>query len=322
MNLVPYKEAFLEFLETEIVKEVEPINLYLPIEYILKLGGKRLRPILVLMSYNLFHDDYEEAMEAALCIEMFHNFTLIHDDIMDKADMRRGEETVHKKWDLNTGILSGDALMILSYQRLENYEGKKYKSLMSLFNKVALEVCEGQQLDIDFETKEVVALEDYFKMISYKTAVLVGCALKMGAIIASAEKSDQDSMYEFGLNLGVAFQLQDDYLDAFGSDEFGKKIGGDIVENKKTFLYIKTFELADDRDKENLTGLFSNNIETELKIKEVMKLYRKYKVDALLKEEIEKYTLDAFKNVENLSIDGPKKQVLIDFGRSLMKRKS
>lgn len=193
---------------------------------------------------------------------------------------------------------------------------------MSLFNKVALEVCEGQQLDIDFETKEVVALEDYFKMISYKTAVLVGCALKMGAIIASAEKSDQDSMYEFGLNLGVAFQLQDDYLDAFGSDEFGKKIGGDIVENKKTFLYIKTFELADDRDKENLTGLFSNNIETELKIKEVMKLYRKYKVDALLKEEIEKYTLDAFKNVENLSIDGPKKQVLIDFGRSLMKRKS
>lgn len=321
VNLAPYKAAFLEYLKTETVKEEEPGNLYLPIAYILELGGKRLRPILVLMSYNLFQDDYDKAMEAALCLEMFHNFTLIHDDIMDKADMRRGQETVHKKWNLNTGILSGDALMILSYQRLEYYKGEKYKNLMSLFNKVALEVCEGQQLDIDFETKTSVELDEYFKMISYKTAVLVGCALKMGAIIASAEISDQERMYEFGLNLGIAFQLQDDYLDAFGSEDFGKKIGGDIVENKKTFLYIKTFDLADDLDKENLISLFSNNIEAGLKVKEVMKLYKKYEADTLLIEEIEKYTSYAFKNVENLSIDTSKKQVLIDFGRSLMKRK-
>lgn len=321
MNLALYKEAFLEYLKAEIVKEDEPRNLYLPIEYILELGGKRLRPVLVLISYNLFQDDYEKAMEAALCLEMFHNFTLIHDDIMDKAEMRRGQETVHKKWDLNTGILSGDALMILSYQRLEYYEGEKYKRLMSLFNKVALEVCEGQQLDMDFETKTSVGLEEYFKMISYKTAVLVGCALKMGAIIASADELDQERLYEFGLNLGVAFQLQDDYLDSFGSDDFGKKIGGDIVENKKTFLYIKTLEMADDLDHKMLIRLFSNDIEAALKIKQVKKLYRKYRADVILEEEIEKFTLSAFKNVEKLSIGDSKKQVLIDFGRSLMKRK-
>lgn len=321
MNLAPYKDAFLAYLKAEIIKD-EPKNLYLPIEYILDLGGKRLRPILVLIGYNLFRDDYDQAMEAALCLEMFHNFTLIHDDIMDKADLRRGEETVHKKWNINTGILSGDALMILSYKRLEYYKGEKYMHLMSLFNEVALEVCEGQQMDIDFETKTRVSLDEYFKMISYKTAVLIGCALKMGAIIASAEESDQESMYHFGLNLGIAFQLQDDYLDSFGSEDFGKKIGGDIVENKKTFLYITTLEKADDLDREKLLRLFSKDIEPALKIKEVKQLYRKYKADSLLEEEIEKFTFEAFKNVESLSMDASKKQVLIDFGNKLMKRKN
>lgn len=321
VNLDQYKKAFLEYLKAEIVKD-EPRNLYEPIAYILELGGKRLRPILVLIGYNLFQDDYDKALEAALCLEMFHNFTLIHDDIMDKADMRRGEETVHKKWNTNTGILSGDALMILSYQRLEYYEGEKYKHLMSLFNKVALEVCEGQQMDIDFETKIRVSLDEYFKMISFKTAVLIGCALKMGAIIASAEESDQERIYEFGLNLGIAFQLQDDYLDSFGSEDFGKKIGGDIVENKKTFLYIKTLEMADDHDKEVLFRLFSNDREPVLKVKEVKKLYRKYNADAMLMEEIEKFTIKAFKNVEALTVGDAEKQVLIDFGNSLMKRKN
>lgn len=321
MNLAPYKDAFLAYLKAEIIKD-EPKNLYLPIEYILDLGGKRLRPILVLIGYNLFRDDFDQAMEAALCLEMFHNFTLIHDDIMDKADLRRGEETVHKKWNINTGILSGDALMILSYKRLEYYKGEKYMHLMSLFNEVALEVCEGQQMDIDFETKTRVSLDEYFKMISYKTAVLIGCALKMGAIIASAEESDQESMYHFGLNLGIAFQLQDDYLDSFGSEDFGKKIGGDIVENKKTFLYITTLEKADDLDREKLLRLFSKDIEPALKIKEVKQLYRKYKADSLLEEEIEKFTFEAFKNVESLSMDASKKQVLIDFGNKLMKRKN
>ena len=320
MKLAPYKEAFLEYLKSEKLKD-EPRNLYLPIEYILELGGKRLRPVLVLLSCNLFGDDYDKAMEAALCVEMFHNFTLIHDDIMDKADMRRGAETVHKKWNLKTGILSGDALMILSYQRLEYYEGETYKKLMSLFNKVGLEVCEGQQLDIDFESKTNVSLDEYFKMISYKTAVLVGCALKMGAIIASAEKSDQEKIYEFGLNLGLAFQLQDDYLDSFGSEDFGKKIGGDIIENKKTFLFIKTLEQADQTDKNKLIDLYTNDIEAELKVREVKNLFRKYKSDALLIEQIERFTVDAFKNVRDLTIDESRKQVLIDFGKSLMKRK-
>jgi len=315
-----YRDAFLDYLQKEIPRKA-PGNLYLPIEYILGLEGKRLRPILVLLSCDLFGEDYKKAMEAALCLEMFHNFTLIHDDIMDKADIRRGKETVHKKWDVNTGILSGDALMILSYKRLEHYKGEQYGSLMSLFNKVALEVCEGQQLDVDFEMEARVSLDDYFKMISYKTAVLVGCALKMGAIIASAQKEDQQEIYEFGLHLGIAFQLLDDYLDTFGSVDFGKRIGGDIVENKKTFLYIKTLELANEVDSEILMGLYSAEIDAEIKITEVKKLFQKYKVDHLLLEQIEKYTLSAFKNVERLSLEEPKKQVLIDFGRSLMKRK-
>ncbi|MFK7872435.1 MAG: polyprenyl synthetase family protein, partial [Oligoflexales bacterium] len=222
----------------------EPKNLYEPIAYIMSLGGKRMRPILVLMSCDLFGGDFSEALEAALSVEMFHNFTLIHDDIMDRADLRRGRETVHTKWDLNTGILSGDALMIQSNQRLEYYEGTIFKRLISLYNKTALEVCEGQQLDIDFETMDKVELEIYLQMISYKTAVLVGASLKMGAIISEAPLEDQDGIYNFGLNLGIAFQLQDDYLDTYGGENFGKKIGGDILEGKKTFLYIKTLELA------------------------------------------------------------------------------
>lgn len=318
--ITQYRDAFLDYLQKEIPRK-SPVNLYQPIEYILGLEGKRLRPVLVLLSCDLFGTDYRKAMEAALCLEMFHNFTLIHDDIMDKADIRRGKQTVHKKWDVNTGILSGDALMILSYQRLENYEGEKYGSLMSLFNKVAIEVCEGQQLDVDFETETRVGLDDYFKMIGYKTAVLVGCALKMGAIIASADKNDQREIYEFGLHLGIAFQLLDDYLDTFGSEDFGKRIGGDIVENKKTFLYIRTLELANEADAQSLLGLYSGEINPETKVSEVKKLFQKYGVDHLLLEQIEKYTLSAFKNVERLSLDDEKKRVLIDFGRGLMQRK-
>ena len=245
---------------TKNLSKSEPRNLYDPIEYIMSLGGKRMRPILVLMSCDLFDGDISEGMEAALSIEMFHNFTLIHDDIMDSADLRRGKETVHKKWDLNTGILSGDALMIQSNQRLEYYEGKTFKELISLYNKTALEVCEGQQLDMDFETMQQVDLDEYLKMISYKTAVLVGASLKMGAIICGASLEDQNRIYNFGLNLGIAFQLQDDYLDTFGAQDFGKKIGGDIVESKKTFLYIKVLELADSKDQEHVLNLYAKYI--------------------------------------------------------------
>ena len=321
MDIAQYKEDFLNYLKAEIIKK-DPVNLYLPIEYIMELGGKRLRPILVLLSCDLFNEDHIKAMEAALCLEMFHNFTLLHDDIMDKADLRRGKETVHKKWNVNTGILSGDALMILAYQRLEYYEGEKYKNLMSLFNKMALEVCEGQQLDVDFEELIEVPLDTYIKMISYKTAVLVGTSLRMGAIIAGASLEDQQKIYNFGLNLGIAFQLQDDYLDTFGNEDFGKKIGGDILEGKKTFLYIKALELANDEDRFKLLELYGNEQDEASKIAEVKKIFLKNGLDALLTEQIEHYTLVAFQDIEGLSIESSKKQVLKSFGLGLMNRKT
>ena len=316
-----YRNAFLAYLNKQ-KKKREPENLYTPIDYIMGLGGKRIRPVLVLMSCDLFGGNFKEAMDAALSVEMFHNFTLIHDDIMDRADLRRGHETVHKKWDLNTGILSGDTLMIMSNQKLEQYSGEKFKALISLFNKTALEVCEGQQLDVDFEKLLDVPLETYLKMISYKTAVLVGASLKMGAIIAGASLDDQQKIYDFGLNLGIAFQLQDDYLDSFGSEDFGKKIGGDIIEGKKTFLYIKALELSNDKDRVKLLELFSSGRDENYKISEVKKIFLKYGLDELLTKQIEDYTMIAFKDIEGLSIGNSKKLILKNFGLGLMKRKT
>lgn len=321
MNIENYKEAFLNFMTHNLLKR-EPKNLYDPIEYIMSLGGKRMRPILVLMSCDLFDGDISEAMEAALSIEMFHNFTLIHDDIMDSADLRRGKETVHKKWDLNTAILSGDALMIESNQRLEYYEGKIFKELISLYNKTALEVCEGQQMDMDFETLQQVGLDAYLKMISYKTAVLVGASLKMGAIICEASPEDQTRIYNFGLNLGIAFQLQDDYLDTFGEEDFGKKIGGDIIEGKKTFLYIKALELADPNDKEQLLKLYGSAEDQDKRISDVKSIFRKYGVAEMLLAEIEKFTIKALEDIDALSLEISKQQLLKDFAMSLMTRKT
>lgn len=321
MNIDNYRADFLSFMSQNLGKR-EPENLYDPIDYIMSLGGKRMRPILVLIGCDLFDVDTSEAMEAALSVEMFHNFTLIHDDIMDKADLRRGKLTVHKKWDLNTGILSGDALMIQSNQRLEYYEGDTFKSLISLYNKTALEVCEGQQLDIDFESLLEVPLTDYIKMISYKTAVLVGASLKMGAIVAGASIEDQNILYDFGLNLGVAFQLQDDYLDTYGSDDFGKRIGGDIVESKKTFLYIMALELGDSNDKLALLDLYANEKDEEKKIKQVKAIFSRSGAVGLLQKEIEKYTMKALQDINSLSLDDSRKIVLHDFAVNLMTRKT
>ncbi len=324
MNIEDYKKAFLLYLEDKtnvpgVLKE--PYNLYKPIHYILNLGGKRLRPVLTLMSCDIFSGNYRDALDAAMAIEMFHNFTLMHDDIMDEASIRRGKTTVHKKWDINTGILSGDALMILAYQLFENYDGDVFKRIVSLFNKTAIEVCEGQQYDVDFETKTEVSLSEYKKMIGYKTAVLVAAALKMGAIIAKAEEKETNLIYDFGYNLGMAFQLQDDYLDAFGTKEFGKRIGGDILENKKTFLVIKSLELASENDKKTLNKLFSTNDKSVEKIEKVTFYFKKYKVDQIIQEEIVRYTEKAFKNVEEISISQENKAALITFGHNLMKRK-
>ena len=316
-----YRNAFLTYLNKQ-KNNKEPENLYTPINYIMGLGGKRIRPVLVLMGCDLFGGDYNEAMEAALSVEMFHNFTLIHDDVMDKADLRRGNLTVHKKWDLNTAILSGDALMIMSNQRLEHYTGEAFKLLISLYNKTALEVCEGQQLDVDFEDLVDVPLASYIRMISYKTAVLVGASLKMGAIIAEAPLNDQQKIYDFGLNLGIAFQLQDDYLDSFGSQDFGKKIGGDILEGKKTFLYIKALELANDEDRAKLLELYSTDLDEDYKISEVKNLFVKYGINVLLTDQIEEYTMKAFQDIEGLSLESSKKLVLKNFGFGLMNRKT
>ena len=259
LKIKEYKVLFLEYLKKRI-KIKEPKNLYKPITYIINLGGKRLRPILTLMSCDLFGGDRLEALDAALAIEMFHNFSLVHDDIMDDASLRRGKKTVHEKWNLNTGILSGDAMLILAYKFFENYQGVMFKSLISLFSKTAIEVCEGQQYDIEFESRTNVAIPEYLKMIEYKTAVLVGASMKMGAIVAKAPIKDQDAIYEFGKYLGIAFQLQDDYLDSFGdSKTFGKQIGGDIVENKKTYLYLKAMELSNSEVKSTLLNLYQED---------------------------------------------------------------
>jgi geranylgeranyl diphosphate synthase type II len=321
VDLNEYKNKFLDYLNNQ-YNTKEPYNLYEPIDYILNLGGKRIRPILVLMSCDLFGGDVNNSLDAALAVEMFHNFTLIHDDIMDNAPLRRGKETVHEKWDENTGILSGDALMILSYQILEKYKGDTFKQLYSLFNKTALQICEGQQYDMDFEKKNNVALDDYFKMIRYKTAVLLACSLQMGAIISKAGDNDLEHIYNFGLHLGTAFQLQDDYLDTYGTNEFGKKVGGDILENKKTFLYIKSMASASKNDKEKLLELYSSHEVSEDKIKKVIDIFNRYKIKELLLDEIKKYSVLAYDSVFQLTLPESGKNSLIDFGEKLMKRQS
>lgn len=298
----------------------EPKNLYEPIDYILNLGGKRLRPVLTLLACDIFNGKPTEALPAAFVVEMFHNFSLIHDDIMDEAPLRRGRPPVHVKWDLNTGILSGDAMLVLAHKHLEYY-GPPYKKLTSLLNKTAIEVCEGQQYDFDFETRTDVTVADYIKMITLKTSVLIGAALEFGAIVANANEADRESIYHFGLNLGVAFQLQDDYLDVFGKADFGKQKGGDILANKKTFLYLKTLALANAADKNELLRYYSNKDTDNRKIEEVISLFNKYAVDELLKKEVNKYTDTAIAHIDHLSVGSDKKKILEQFATGLMERK-
>lgn len=315
-----YKDNFLNFLFENIAVK-EPKKLYEPIHYILQLGGKRLRPVLTLLICDIYNGNVTKAMNAAAAIEVFHNFTLIHDDIMDSASIRRGKTTVHKKWNVNTGILSGDAMMIMAYQFLEKYEPQLYKKLNSLFSKTALEVCEGQQLDIDFETKNEVVIAEYVKMITYKTSVLVAAAMKMGAIIADIPDEEAEKIYKFGLNLGIAFQLQDDYLDTFGDiATFGKEIGGDINENKKTFLFLKALEVCNSNDKKELLKWYSSKSASELKVKAVTKIFSKNKISELTKTEIKQYTNVAIETLSELSISEDKKEILKKFGLNLMNR--
>lgn len=321
-NIEVYQKSFINYLE-DFATEREPVNLYEPVNYILKLGGKRLRPVLTLMTAEIFGAEAKVAMNAALSVEVFHNFSLIHDDIMDDAPLRRGKQTVHEKWDINTGILSGDAMLILAYQLFEDYEPKIFQSLAKLFSKTALEVCEGQQYDIDFETRNDVTVPEYLKMIEYKTAVLVGAAMKMGAIVAGASEKDQNLIYDFGRFLGIAFQLQDDYLDAFGNPEtFGKQVGGDILENKKTYLYLKTLMLGTNEQKMRLVDLMTDHLVSEdEKVKEVKILFNTSGASEATKLAVKDYTEKAFGVLECLNLSKDKKQVLKQFGIQLMNRR-
>ena len=316
-----YQDAFISYLEG-FTKQREPASLYSPINYILQLGGKRLRPVLTLMTAEIFNTDYNKALDAALSIEVFHNFSLVHDDIMDDAPLRRGQETVHEKWNINTGILSGDAMLIMAYQLFENYQPETFQALAKLFSKTALQVCEGQQYDVDFETRNDVSVSEYLKMIEYKTAVLIGAAMKMGAIVAEASKDSQNNMYEFGKNLGIAFQLQDDYLDAFGDPKtFGKQVGGDIIENKKTYLYIKALEFSSENDKNKLEHLFSNKTSNaDEKITFVKQIFEVSGAPDATKKAIQEFTNKAFNVLENMSISTDKKALLKAFGNNLMNR--
>jgi geranylgeranyl diphosphate synthase type II len=321
LSIENYQKAFITYLnDHSSIKE--PKSLYEPIHYILNLGGKRLRPILTLMSAEIFGCDFRKALDAALSVEIFHNFSLIHDDIMDEAPLRRGQQTVHKKWDLNTGILSGDAMLIQAYQLLEKYDPETFHALAKLFSKTALEVCEGQQYDIDFEKRQEVVIAEYLKMIEFKTAVLIGAAMKMGAIVAKASKVDKEGIFDFGKYIGIAFQLQDDYLDAFGEpDVFGKQVGGDIIENKKTYLYIKSLELLNESDKSVLQKLFDSNLNENIKkIEKVKQLFIESGASEAIKEEISEYTNKAFSILNDLNISDDKKKVLMALGQQLMNR--
>ena len=317
-----YQEFIADYLESQ-YETKEPKNLYEPIHYILGLGGKRMRPVLTLMSAEVFDADYKKALPAALAVEVFHNFSLIHDDIMDDAPLRRGNVTVHEKWDINTGILSGDAMLILAYQYFEKYEPAIFRDLAKLFSKTALEVCEGQQWDVDFETRTDVSIPEYLKMIQYKTAVLVAAAMKMGAIIAETSEDNANLIYDFGLNLGLAFQLQDDYLDAFGNPEtFGKQVGGDIIENKKTYLYLKALEFASNDQAKKLVDLFSiHPQDSSDKIEAVKEIFVASGAAQETQNAIQDFTFKAFDTLQNISIDNDKKEMLRTFGENLMGRK-
>ena len=321
LDLTFYQKEFLEYIEKKDWVR-EPKNLYEPIDYILQLSGKRIRPILTLMSADILSGGFKKALPAALAVEVFHNFTLVHDDIMDDAPLRRGKKTVHEKWNLNTGVLSGDAMLILAYQYFENYEADTFQELAKLFSKTALEVCDGQQLDIDFETRNDVTIAEYINMIRLKTSVLVAAALKMGAIVAKAPDKDANLLYEYGLNLGLAFQLQDDYLDTFGDPEtFGKQVGGDIIENKKTYLFLKAMELANNDDKQKLQFFYKQKLEeNSIKIDEVTRIFERCDIPGLIQKLIQDYTNLSFDSLNQMNISLENKEKLIQFGTFLMAR--
>jgi geranylgeranyl diphosphate synthase, type II len=317
MEAIKNYSDFLEKCFEDISFPKEPKNLYDPLRYIMTLGGKRIRPTLVILSYSMFKNDLSKVVNQATAIESFHNFTLIHDDIMDKAPLRRGKETVHTKWNVNVGILSGDALLIKSYQQLlKGLSQEHILPVMELFNTTAIEVCEGQQYDMDFESIDDVSVDDYIGMITLKTAVLLGAALKLGSIIGDASEEDKFNIYEFGKNIGISFQIQDDILDVYADENFGKQVGGDIIENKKTYLLLKAFELGDSK---KLNNLLSIKDKSE-KVQAVKSFYNDLNIKEIAEHKMDEYYDKAMLNLGNISVDNDAKSSLSEIAKYLMNR--
>lgn len=300
----------------------QPEGLYEPVSYVLSLGGKRIRPLLMLMAYNLYKEDVEQIFSPATGIEVYHNYTLLHDDLMDKAEMRRGKSTVHKVWNENAAILSGDAMLVLAYQFMAACPSASLKEVLDLFSMTALEICEGQQMDMEFESRKDVSEAEYLEMIRLKTSVLLACSLKIGAVLAGASQEDADRLYDFGINLGVAFQLKDDLLDVYGNPEvFGKNIGGDILCNKKTYLLIKAFERADEQQRRALSfWIDADTYVPEKKITAVTALYDEIGVKNLCESLMEEYTFCARAALLSVAVSDERKQALKELMEQLMFR--
>jgi len=320
---VEFIKSYTQLIEEEIARlhlPNSPQNLYDPLRYFMQIGGKRMRPILAILGAELFGKSKTHAIHAAMAVEVFHNFTLIHDDIMDEAPLRRGNETVHTKWNSNIAILSGDVLMVKAYELLAQQEAGDLRKMLQLFNKTAIEVCEGQQMDMDFETRENVTVVEYTEMIRLKTSVLLGCALELGAITANASDTDCKNIYDFGVNLGIAFQIQDDILDLYADPEkFGKQVGGDVLSNKKTMLYLKAKENANLEQLEVLKQLY--NLQDPIgKVAQTRQLFDQIGAKEICFEVMENYYQKALFALNAMSIDEKKKQVLIALGDFLLVR--
>ena len=320
-------QRYSQLLEREIKKQKygkQPASLYEPIRYLMALGGKRLRPMLTLLSYSLYKKDVEKILPYAVAVEAFHNFTLMHDDIMDKAPLRRGRATVHEKWNVNTAILSGDVMLVKVYDLLLGIDDNKVKKVIKAFNKCAAEVCEGQQWDMEFETNENVSEANYLGMIRLKTAVLLGFSLELGAILAGASDIDTKSLREFGINVGIGFQLKDDLLDAYADKKkFGKQLGGDIIANKKTFLLIKSIEIASSRQRQELNRWAAlKKFNKPEKIRAVKAIYDSLSIPALAEKKINTYFKKGFSQLEKVTCPSNMKEILINFTELLIARES
>lgn len=319
-------EHHLKLIEAEIKKQKfgsEPKSLYEPIRYIMGLGGKRLRPLLTLLSYSLYKNDTEKIVSYATAVEAFHNFSLLHDDIMDKAPLRRGKATVHEKWNVNTAILSGDVMLVRVYDLFLTLDEKKLKAVLKIFNTCAAEVCEGQQWDMEFETKSKVNEAQYIDMIRLKTAVLLGFSLELGALLADSPEGERDALKGFGVNIGIGFQLKDDLLDVYADKtKFGKQVGGDILANKKTFLLIKALEKAKGAKKKELINWLSvKKFNKQQKVKAVTQIYDSLGIPELTEKKIEDYFSKGFSFLDKIK-SSESKNLLVAFTKDLIKRQS